>query len=174
MAQKKLTQVDAETGEVMEDGFVAYVVPKRQNGFKGRWMAMSQDGMVWLSREVMGELAKDRRLSGQDLGVLLCLLGHLDYENHILTPQAEMAEKVGIQRSNFSRSIRHLVELGIVEKGPKVGRMVSLKLNPEYGWKGSSKNHVVAMEAHRKERMKAARIDGVVQGGKASQDTPAP
>lgn len=168
MAQKRLTQVDTATGAVMADGFVAYVVPKRVNAFKGRWMAMSQDGMVWLSRGVLGDLLRDRKLSGQDLGVFLCLLGHLDYENHILTPQAEMAETVGLHRSNFNRSVRHLVELGILEKGPKVGRMVSLKLSPEYGWKGSSKNHVVAMEQHRQERMKAARIEGVVPGGKAN------
>lgn len=169
MAQKRLTQVDADTGEVMDDGFVAYVVPKRQNGFGGRWMAMSQDGMVWLSRGVLGKLATERKLSGQDLGVFLCLLGHLDYENHILTPQSEMAEKVGMLRSNFSRSISRLVEIGIVEKGPKIGRMVSLKLNPEYGWKGSAKNHVVALDQLRKDRMKAAKISGVVQGGKLDQ-----
>jgi hypothetical protein len=169
MAQKRLTQVDADTGEVMDDGFVAYVVPKRQNGFGGRWMAMSQDGMVWLSRGVLGQLATERKLSGQDLGVFLCLLGHLDYENHILTPQSEMADKVGMHRSNFSRAISRLVEIGIVEKGPKIGRMVSLKLNPEYGWKGSAKNHVVALDQIRKDRMKAARIDGVVKGGKPEQ-----
>ena len=129
---------------------------------------MSQDAMVWLSRGALGELAKDRRLTSQDLGVFLCLLGHLDYENHILTPQSEMAEKVGMKRSNFSRAISRLVELEMVEKGPKIGRMVSLKLNPEYGWKGSAKNHVIAIDQVRKDRMKAARIDGVVTGGKPS------
>jgi hypothetical protein len=47
--------------------------------------------------------------------------------------------------------------------------MVSLKLNPEYGWKGSAKNHVVALDQLRKDRMKAAKISGVVQGGKLDQ-----
>lgn len=162
MVQKRLTQADAETGEQLADGFVAYVVPKRQNGFGGRWMAMSQDAMIWLSRGALGELAKDRRLSSQDLGVFLCLLGHLDYENHVLTPQSEMAQKVGMQRSNFNRSISRLVELGIIERGPKIGRMVSLRLSPEYGWKGSAKNHVVALDQVLQDRMKAARIEGVV------------
>lgn len=169
MVQKKLAQVDTQTGEQLSDGFVAYVVPKRQNAFGGRWMAMSQDAMVWLSRGALGELAKDRRMTSQDLGVFLCLLGHLDYENHILTPQSEMAAKVGMQRSHFSRAISRLVELEIVQKGPKIGRMVSLRLNPEYGWKGSAKNHVVAIDQARKDRMKAARIDGVVTGGKSSE-----
>ena len=52
---------------------------------------MSQDAMLWLSRVAMGDLAK----SGMGVGefqVLMCLLGYVDYENHILTPQSEMAE----------------------------------------------------------------------------------
>ena len=32
MTQKRFMQVDAETGELVEEGFVAYVAPKRKNG----------------------------------------------------------------------------------------------------------------------------------------------
>ena len=40
MAQKRMGQVDLETGEVIEDGFIAYVAPKRENAFGKRWLAI--------------------------------------------------------------------------------------------------------------------------------------
>ena len=43
MVQKRFMQVDAETGELIEEGFVAYVAPRRQNGFGKRWFAMAHD-----------------------------------------------------------------------------------------------------------------------------------
>ena len=153
----------------LDDGFIAYVVPKRKNGFEGRWLAMSQDAMLWLSRVAMGDLAK----SGMGVGefqVLMCLLGYVDYENHILTPQSEMAEKLGMDRSNFNRAVKRLVERGVIEKGPKIGRMVSLRLNPEYGWKGSAKNHVACLDQERKKRMAKAGIKGVIEGGQQAPE----
>ena len=38
---RHMQQIDHQTGEVVE-GFVAYVVPKRKNGFQKGWMAMAQ------------------------------------------------------------------------------------------------------------------------------------
>ena len=38
---RHMQQIDQQTGEVIE-GFVAYVVPKRKNGFQKGWMAMAQ------------------------------------------------------------------------------------------------------------------------------------
>ena len=35
---RHMQQIDHQTGEVVE-GFVAYVVPKRKNGFQKGWMA---------------------------------------------------------------------------------------------------------------------------------------
>ena len=39
---RHMQQIDHQTGEVVEEGFVAYVVPKRKNGFQKGWMAMAQ------------------------------------------------------------------------------------------------------------------------------------
>ena len=39
---RHMQQIDHQTGEVVE-GFVAYVVPKRKNGFQKGWMAMAQE-----------------------------------------------------------------------------------------------------------------------------------
>ena len=62
----------------------------------------------------------------------------------------------------------------MIEKGPKIGRMVSLRLNPEYGWKGfPAKNHVACLDQERKKRMAKAGIKGVIEGGQqAPQEAP--
>lgn len=172
MTQKRLKQVDEATGEVI-DGFVAYIAPKRKNGFQAEgWIAMAQG-------ETVVNLAKSPRLQGQDFRVLMILMAHLEHENYILTPQAEMAEKIGMLPANFSRSVARLVEEGVILKGPKIGRMGSFKLNPEYGWKGSAKNHLVAVSEQRKarqERMKKAGITGVInrESSMAAADSKAP
>ena len=81
MTQKRFVQVDAVTGEVVEEGFVAYVAPKRQNGFGKRWFAMAHDAAAVLKQVKNLE----------DFRVLMALLEQLDYENLITTNQAEIA-----------------------------------------------------------------------------------
>ena len=45
----------------------------------------------------------------------------LDYENLIQVNQAEVAEQVGMNRHNVNRSIKKLIELGVVLGGVKIG-----------------------------------------------------
>ena len=73
-----------------------------------------------------------------------------------------------MDRSNFNRAVKRLVERGVIEKGPKIGRMVSLRLNPEYGWKGSAKNHVACLDQERKEANGEGRDQGRDRGRPAS------
>ena len=47
---RHMQQIDHQTGEVVE-GFVAYVVPKRKNGFQKGWMAMAQEAMMMLAQK---------------------------------------------------------------------------------------------------------------------------
>lgn len=154
MAQKRMYQVDAETGE-LQQGFMAYVAPKRVNGFgTGRWLAMAQG-------DVAIQLARVGGLPGDALRVFLALVAHLDYENFVVTPQAEIAAKIGMRPSHFSRGLSALVAEGVVEKGPKIGRMVSLRMSPAYVWKGSAANHRKALE----DRMKARGLSVVASDG---------
>jgi DNA-binding transcriptional regulator YhcF (GntR family) len=157
MSQKKFLQVNSETGEV-EGSFVAYVAKKHKNGFQQEgWVAMGQHPLRALAKANLGEEA---------MRVFMILSGHLEQENFILTPQSQMAAEIEMDRGHFSRAVKKLVDEGVILRGPKIGRMVSLKLNPEYGWKGSAKNHVVAIDTARKERqkqrMESAGITGVV------------
>ena len=56
-----LLQIDHQTGEVVVEGFVAYVVPKRKNGFQKGWMAMAQEAMMMLAQS---------NLTGNDMKVM--------------------------------------------------------------------------------------------------------
>ena len=78
------------------------------------------------------------------------MLARLDYENLIQVNQAEVAEQVGMNRHNVNRSIKKLIELGVVLEGVKIGVSRSYRLNPNFGWKGSAKGHREALHEHLK------------------------
>ena len=137
---KRLQQIDSETGEII-DGFVAYVVPKRKNGFGQGWLAMAQNGAERLAQS---------NLSGNDFKVLMKLLSVLDYENLIQVSQAEIARELNMHRQHVQRSIKRLLDLGIVLEGVKIGISRSYRLNPNFGWKGSAKGHREALTDHLK------------------------
>ena len=101
---KRLQQIDSETGEII-DGFVAYVVPKRKNGFGQGWLAMAQNG---------AEILAQSNLSGNDFKVVMKLLSVLDYENLIQVSQADVARELNMHRQHVQRSIKRLIDLGIV------------------------------------------------------------
>jgi len=156
MAGRRLIQLDPETGEEF-DGFVAYVAPKRKHGFGQRWLSMAQDATR--------VLALNDDLGGNDLKVFLFLTSMVDFENQLLVNQAEIARQMGKKRNHVNRSIKRLIELGVLLEGPKIGLSRSYRFNPEFGWKGSTKNHVTALQDERQRRMKAAGITGVIEGG---------
>ena len=137
---RHMQQIDSETGEVV-DGFVAYVVPKRKNGFQRGWMAMAQDAMMMLAQS---------NLTGNDMKVMWAMLARLDYENLIQVSQAEVAQELGMNRHNVNRSIKKLIELGVVLEGVRIGISRSYRLNPNFGWKGSARGHREALADHLK------------------------
>lgn len=138
MAQKRVVQFDKETGEMLEEGFIAYIAPKRQNAF-GSWIAMAQ--------EMFMNLAKSS-LNSVDNKVLYALLSKLDFENLLVVNQSELAKELGLQRQHFSRSVQKLIKEGIILQGPKIGVSRSFRLNPTIGWKGSASNHKKAVKQH--------------------------
>ena len=159
MARKRIGQVDLKTGELLE-GFVAYLAPRRQNGFSERWFAMAQDAL--------DALMQFTRL--EDFRVLMALLKRLDFENLITANQAEIARDLNLDPAQVNRALKRLQEVGAIFQGPKVGTSRTYRLNPQFGWKGSAKGHVKALEDYRQERMKAAGISGVVDGGELEDD----
>ena len=132
---RRVGQFDLDTGEVVE-GYIAVLQPKRRNGFD-RHFSMNQDALRVLAKEVD---------SISDFKVLFELLAVLDYENLIQVSQVEIAEALGMRRQNVHRSIKRLVELGCLLEGPRIGRSMSYRLNPSFGWKGSAANHKKALK----------------------------
>ena len=49
-----------------------------------------------------------------------------------------------------NRSIKKLIELGVILEGVKIGISRSYRLNPNFGWKGSAKGHREALHEHLK------------------------
>ena len=80
----------------------------------------------------------------------VAMLARLDYENLIQVNQAEVSEQVGMNRHNVKRSIKKLIELGVILEGVKIGISRSYRLNPNFGWKGSAKGHREALHEHLK------------------------
>ena len=95
-------------------------------------MAMAQEAMMMLAQS---------NLTGNDMKVMWAMLARLDYENLIQVNQAEVSEQVGMNRHNVNRSIKKLIELGVILEGVKIGISRSYRLNPNFGWKGSAKGH---------------------------------
>lgn len=103
-------------------------------------------------------LAADRELTATQLRVLLYSMSRLDFENYIHLSQAEIARELGIKRPNVTTAVQGLVRKRILSKGPRVGRVTTLRLSSDLAWKGRYKNLIA-------ERNRALRV---VRGGKSS------
>lgn len=130
---KEFVQIDKATGEEV-GGFVAVIRPKQRSAFE-RHFTMNQSALLMLANS----------LNGEQLKVLLAMLAELDYENFIQVAQADIADVLQINKVNVSRSIKAILELGVIIQGPKVGRSFSYRLNPQFGWKGTANNHRKAL-----------------------------
>ena len=126
-----------EDGEILEGGVLALVFPKRKNGFNEGWVAMSQNAMRSLANSSLGDQANR---------VLWVVLAELDFENWIQLNQAQLASQIGMARSHFNQALKKLEGESIVFRGPRVGKSVTFRLNPNFGWKGSAKNHNKALQ----------------------------
>ncbi|MEH2662665.1 hypothetical protein OH428_25585 [Escherichia coli] len=101
-----------------------------------RHFTMNQDALRILAKELTGEQFK----------VLMLMLADLDYENFIQIAQADIAETLGMQKTNVSRAVRALLDVGVIFEGPKVGRSKTYRLNEQFGWKGTVTNHKKALK----------------------------
>ena len=93
-----------------------------------------------MAQEAMMMLAQSN-LTGNDMKVMWAMLARLDYENLIQVNQAEVAEQVGMNRHNVNRSIKKLIELGVVLEGALKSVSVAHTGSTNFGWKGSAKGH---------------------------------
>ncbi|MDD5228577.1 MAG: GIY-YIG nuclease family protein [Methylococcales bacterium] len=99
-------------------------------------------------------IATDKELTGATKSVLFLLLSRLEFENYIHIRQVEIAEKLSMHKPDVSKSIKMLVQKGIIMKINEGA--AGYKLNPQYGWKGKVEN----LEAE-KERIKVIEMDKI-------------
>ena len=98
---ERITQIN-DQGEII-GGFVAVIRPKQKSAFQ-RHFTMNQDALRILAKELTGEQFK----------VLMLMLADLDYENFIQIAQADIAETLGMQKTNVSRAgTLHAISSGL-------------------------------------------------------------
>ncbi|HGJ5865921.1 MAG TPA: MarR family transcriptional regulator [Arsenophonus nasoniae] len=131
---KHLSQIDMDSGEVLEGSLV--FVPKKRISPFSRHFSMNQDGLLFLANE----------LNGEQFRVLMVVLSELDYENYIHVVQSELAKKIHMDKGSFSKNIKKLIAIDLIQEGPKIGRSKTYRLNPQFGWKGTVTNHKKALK----------------------------
>src|SRR3954469_2179874 len=132
MVRRRLGMVDLDTGEMLNEGVPVWVGVKARSPYGRRWMAMNQ--------HFLEEFAARKDVGLEAHRVFWFLNARLDFDNLIQVPQTEIAQVLGMHRQHVNRAIRQLEELGVIIRGPKVGRSSSWRLNPNAGWKGKVKN----------------------------------
>lgn len=121
---------DGETGEYHEPGTVLAVIRKKPGLPYERCFIMNQDAMLQaIARSSLGAEAYK---------VFFAMCSKLDFENLIAVEQKELAEQIGMLKQNFSRGLKNLISEGVIEPGPVVSGRKTYRLNPQYGWKGTT------------------------------------
>jgi DNA-binding transcriptional ArsR family regulator len=77
--------------------------------------------------------------------VLMALCAVLDFENFIQLSQADLAKLIGMKQPHVNRAMAELFERGIVIKGMKVGRSLTYRLSPTFGFKTKGSNFTKLM-----------------------------
>ncbi|MFC4075261.1 helix-turn-helix domain-containing protein [Salinithrix halophila] len=149
-----LPTFDSETGEI--PAYIAFPLTKKY--LKGDFFLAMQEGFIQISK---------MRLTGEQLKVLLFLMGKLDFENWIPVNQKEIAEELSLKRPNVSRALKRLEENGIIVKGEKNGRSWTYRLETSYGYKGKGKNLAKVEKAVRKAKEHGF---NVIEGGKKEKE----
>jgi DNA-binding transcriptional ArsR family regulator len=91
--------------------------------------------------------------------VFLYLDARLNFRNLIQVQQSEIATALKMPKQNVNRAIKKLEELGIIIRGPKVGKSSSWRLNPNAGWKGRVKELRPAIEQHNQQGKEGKEAD---------------
>lgn len=136
-----------DMGLLSPDEFVFVAIPRVQYKMHGWFMGIQQAFIA---------MAKDKELTGETRRVLDYMMGTMDFENFIAVEQKQIAEELGMQASHVSRSIKKILEKGIIELGPMIGKVKTYKMNWNYAWKGKAINrHKEIAKAYREAEPKA-------------------
>jgi biotin operon repressor len=128
----------------------------RRKFITGGFFMAIQDGFGWLAT---------LKLEGRTKDVLFYVMSKLDFENYINLSQKDIAEALGMQKSNISAAMKELEEHGIIHKGVKTGQSWTYRLDPSLGYKGRAKNLRKYQETIDRARSRVKGFD-VIEGKK--------
>ena len=96
-----------------------------------------------MSQAAMLELAQNQSAGRHGAYWMPCAV--LDFENFIQLSQADLAKLIGMKQPHVNRAMAELFERGIVIKGMKVGRSLTYRLSPTFGFKTKGSNFTKLM-----------------------------
>jgi len=79
----------------------------------------------------------DKPLTQTEYRVRDMLLGSMGLGNWGIVNQAELARQIRVHRPDVSKAIKRLIELGIVERGEKLGKSCQYRISPGFSFKGT-------------------------------------
>lgn len=87
------------------------------------------------------DLAVDKDLSGNDLRVLLVMMGNIGYDNLLNTSHQELGKQLNIDRAAVSRAIKKFVSKGYLQVIDTIGRKNIYQFNPAIVFRSRAKNY---------------------------------
>ena len=91
------------------------------------------------SQEIVA-LSKDKNLSGNDLRVLLAIIGNLSYDNIVNISQSELGKQSDINQQAISKSIKKLTSKSYLKVIDTIGRRNIYMVNPNLVFRSRAKN----------------------------------
>ena len=98
-------------------------------------------------------LAMDKDFSGNDLRVLLAIIGNLGYDNILNISQQELGEQLNIDRAAVTRAVKKLISKGYLQVVDTAGRQNIYQLNPHVVFRSRAKNYKDLCRAWDKETL---------------------
>ncbi len=86
-------------------------------------------------------LAVDKDFSGNDLRVLLAIIGNIGYENILNLSQQELGKQLNIDRAAVTRAIKKLISKGYLQVVDTIGRQNIYQFNPNVAFRSRAKNY---------------------------------
>ena len=99
-----------------------------------------KEDYVRFFQEDMKDLANDKTFDGQDLRTTLAIISNLSYDNIFNLSHRELAEQIGIQRPNVTKTFNKLVKKGYLQIIGKQGQQNVYMFNPSIVFKSRAKN----------------------------------
>lgn len=144
--------------ETKEDVVIpVYLTKPKAKKYEARWLLLWQDEATQTGVSMI-EQAIDGRLTATDYRVRDYMLCKVGIGNFVHFNQSEAGRVLGIDQAHISRSVKKLVDMGIVLEGPKAGKFHTYQLNPALAFSGGLGNGINARKDIIKQRANGATI----------------